>query len=159
HKDGTIFPIEVSVGEAATPDGRQFIGILRDVRARKEVEQRLLQLQGELVRMARVSAMDEMGAALAHELNQPLTALRLYLQSVARFSNKDHASAFPKHAKTVLEKAIHEAERAGSIVQRLRRFIEKRDPIRRLVDLNPLVEDAIELTLLGSPPGTQVSRA
>jgi len=159
HKDGTVFPIEVSVGEAATPEGRQFIGIIRDVRARKEAEQRFLQLQSDLLRMARVSAMDEMGAALAHELNQPLTALMLYLQSVARAGKKEHHhAALSNQAATILEKAMHEAERAASIIQRMRHFIERRDPIRRFVDLNPLVEDAIELTVLGSPPGIRISR-
>lgn len=88
HKDGTEFPVELSVGEASTPDGRQFIGILRDLRSRKEAEQRVNELQADLVHLARVSAMDEMGAALAHELNQPLTAIMLYMQGIARTLDK-----------------------------------------------------------------------
>lgn len=159
HKDGTLIPVHLSVGEAMTPEGRQFIGIIRDLRARRESEQRLNQLQADLVRMARVSAMDEMGAALAHELNQPLTALMLYLQAVERSCAKQgEASGVPSAAISILKKALHEAERAGSIIQRMRHFIEKRDPVRRLVDINPLVEDAIELTRLGSRPGIRVSR-
>src|SRR5262249_50734068 len=84
HRDGTTFPIEISVGEARTSEGRRFIATLRDVRARDDVELRLNQLHADLVHMARVSAMDEMGAALAHELNQPLTAVMLYLQAIKR---------------------------------------------------------------------------
>jgi two-component system sensor kinase FixL len=53
---------------------------------------------------------------------------------------------------------VREAERAGGIIQRMRHFIEKRDPVRRLVDVNPLVDDAVELTLLGSRPGTRITR-
>ncbi len=64
HRDGTEFPVELSVGEAQTPDGRQFIGIIRDLRPRKEAERRVTELQADLVHIARVSAMDEMGAAL-----------------------------------------------------------------------------------------------
>ena len=159
HRDGTVFPIELSVGEASTPEGRQFIGIIRDLRPRREAEQRLNQLQADLVRMARVSAMDEMGAALAHELNQPLTALMLYLQAVERANAKQApGTPLPDAAFGILEKAVHEAERAGGIVQRMRHFIEKRDPVRRLVDVNPLVDDAVELTLLGSRPGTRIAR-
>ncbi|WP_246088382.1 PAS domain-containing sensor histidine kinase [Phreatobacter stygius] len=166
HRDGTIFPVELSVAEAGTPDGRQFIGILRDLRPRKEAEERLNQLQTELLHMARVSAMDEMGAALAHELNQPLTAVMLYLQAVGR----THAKAVDAHRKgeigahfdetvrSILDKALREAERAGNIIRRMRDFVEKREPERRLVDLNPLVEDAVELTLLGYRPGTRVVR-
>lgn len=160
HRDGTVIPVHLSVGEASTSAGRQFIGILRDLRARNESEQRLNQLQTNLVRMARVSAIDEMGAALAHELNQPLTALMLYLQAVERACAKHSAvNPMPPGVLGILEKAVREAERAGSIIQRMRQFVEKRDPVRRRVDLNPLIEDAIELTLLGSPPGTRIDRA
>ncbi|NVO15607.1 MAG: PAS domain S-box protein [Rhodoplanes sp.] len=159
HRDGTMIPVHLSVGEAVTSAGRQFIGIMRDLRDRNESEQRLNQLQANLVRMARVSAVDEMGAALAHELNQPLTALMLYLQAVERSCAKQGAAnAIPTSVMAILEKAVHEAERAGSIIQRMRQFIEKRDPVRRLVDLNPLIEDALELTILGSPPGTRIMR-
>lgn len=158
HRDGTLIPVHLSVGEAETPEGRQFIGIIRDLRARYESEQRLNQLQSDLVRMARVSAMDEMGAALAHELNQPLTALMLYLQAVERSCAKASDNDMPSTALAILRKALHEAERAGSIIQRMRNFVEKRDPVRRLLDLNPLVEEAIELTRLGSRPGIRISR-
>jgi two-component system, LuxR family, sensor kinase FixL len=148
HKDGTEFPVELSVGEASTPDGRQFIGILRDLRSRKEAEQRVNDLQAELVHLARVSAMDEMGAALAHELNQPLTAIMLYMQAIARSLEKrsDPADAT---FKTVLAKAVHEAERAGNIISRMRQFVEKREPNRRPIDLNNVVDEAVELTLVG----------
>jgi two-component system sensor kinase FixL len=159
HRDGTLIPVHLSVGEANTSAGRQFIGILRDLRARNESEQRLNQLQTDLVRMARVSAIDEMGAALAHELNQPLTALMLYLQAVERACAKHSvANPMPPGVLGILEKAVREAERAGSIIQRMRQFVEKRDPMRRIIDLRPLIEDAIELTLLGSPPGSRIDR-
>lgn len=159
HRDGTVFPIELSVGEAFSPEGRQFIGILRDVRPRQSVELRLNQLQADLVHMARVSAMDEMGAALAHELNQPLTAVMLYLQAIKR-ANDNHLDdgMLPGTAGLIFEKALREAERAGNIIQRMRHFVEKREPKRRTLDLNSLVDDAVELTLLGSPPGTRVAR-
>lgn len=159
HRDGSVFPIHLSVGEAVTPEGRQFIGILRDLRARHDAEQRLNQLQADLLRMARVSAMDEMGAALAHELNQPLTALMLYLQAVERSCSKAEEASLPDGVLAILDKALREAERAGNIIQRMRHFVEKHDPVRRLVDFNALVDDAVDLTLLGSQPGTRISRA
>lgn len=157
HKDGTEFPVELSVGEASTPDGRQFIGILRDLRSRKEAEQRVNDLQAELVHLARVSAMDEMGAALAHELNQPLTAIMLYMQAISRSLEKrsDPADA---NFKTVLAKAVHEAERAGNIISRMRQFVEKREPNRRPVDLNRVVDEAVELTLVGLRSRVAVER-
>lgn len=145
HRDGTVFPIELSVGEALTPDGRQFIGIIRDLRARKAVEQRLNQLQAQLVNMARINAMDEMGAAIAHELNQPLTAVMLYLQAVMRKKRDTDDSV-----TEILAKALREAERAGSIIQKMRNFVEKREPERQSIDLEILIDEALELTLLGN---------
>lgn len=158
HRDGSIFPIELSVGEASTPEGRQFIGILRDVRQRKEAEDRLNELQSDLVHMARVSAMDEMGAALAHELNQPLTAIMLYLQAIQRAGQREDGTGLPDALKTILSKAVREAERAGTIIQRMRSFVEKREPERKMCDLRALVDEAVELTLLGHRAGVRVIR-
>jgi two-component system sensor kinase FixL len=160
HRDGTTFPIELSLGEADTPEGRQFVAIMRDLRQRQTAEVRLNQLQADLVHLARVSAMDEMGAALAHELNQPLTAVMLYLQAIKRANDADpSASVLSPAARAIFDKALREAARAGKIIQRMRHFIEKREPRRRYLDINPLVDDAVELILLGSPPGTRVDRA
>jgi two-component system, LuxR family, sensor kinase FixL len=153
RKDGTFFPIDLSVGEAITPDGRQFIGILRDLTARKDTERRMTELQGDLIRLARVSALDEMGSAIAHELNQPLTAIILYLQAVERELRRARDTGHSEEADArrfaIIKKAQSEAQRAGSIIQRIRQLVEKRGPERKEVDLNHLVDDAIELTQIG----------
>lgn len=151
HRDGSDFPLELSVGEALTPAGRQFVGIVRDLRPRKAVERRLNQLQAELVHLARVSAMDEMGSAVAHELNQPLTAVMLYLQAVTRRIGTLNGDG-PKDQMIIetIDKAKREAERAGNIIQRMRHFVEKREPDRRSVELGPLVDDTLELTSVGT---------
>lgn len=147
HSDGTVFPVELSVGEAKTPAGRQFIGIIRDLRQRKATEERLNQLQAQLVHMARINAMDEMGAAIAHEINQPLTAVMLYLQAVRRrLGSRADVDAT---ALDVLDRAVKEAERAGSIIQRMRQMVEKRDPHRTPADLGALIGEALDLTLVG----------
>jgi two-component system sensor kinase FixL len=145
HRDGTVFPVELSVGEAVSSDGRQFIGILRDLRPRKAVEQRLSQLQAQIVHMTRLSAMDEMGAAMAHELNQPLTALMLYLQAATR-PMKTSDDPICRKVVPIIEKALHEAERAAGIIQRMRQMVEKREPERSHVDLRRVVDEAVDLT-------------
>ena len=148
HQDGTVFPVELSVGEARTPAGRQFIGIIRDLRQRKATEERLNQLQAQLVHMARINAMDEMGAAIAHEINQPLTAVMLYLQAVRRrLGSRPEVDAT---AMDVLDRAVKEAERAGSIIQRMRQMVEKRDPHRTPANLAALIAEALDLTLVGT---------
>lgn len=146
HKDGTVFPVELSVGEAATSEGRQFIGVLRDLRPRKAVELRVSQLQAQIMHMTRLSAMDEMGAAMAHELNQPLTALMLYMQAVIRQARAAPAAPTGEKVLGVLEKALAEAERAAGIIQRMRQMVEKREPERTRIDLHDLVDEVIDLS-------------
>ncbi|MBN9669361.1 two-component system sensor histidine kinase NtrB [Roseibium aggregatum] len=148
HKDGTVFPIELSVGEAATPCGRQFIGILRDLRSRKQIEDRLAKTQAQLLHMTRISALDEMGAAIAHELNQPLTAVLLYMQSVSRKANAD--KSLDPVILDVIGKAVKEAERAGEIIQRMRHLVEKKAPQRESIDVGDLVKTCLEMAELGS---------
>lgn len=166
HRDGASVPVEISLSEAETLDGPQFIAILRDLRPRREAEERFGQLQAELMHLARVSAMDQMGAALAHELNQPLTALTLYLQMLGKLHARQTAGAYrsppdPDLHRTldeVIGKAMREAGRAGQIIQAMRHFIEKGSPERRPEALNPLVDEAIELTLLGQRARIRVCR-
>lgn len=147
HKDGSIFPIELSVGETETSTGRQFIGIMRDLRPRYANQRRLDDLQTQLVQMARLSALDEMGATLAHELNQPLTAILLYLQVVER---KLEALEAGDSSAQIVHKARHEAERASAIIRRLRQFVERGETTRSVQDLTTIVEDAVELASIGA---------
>lgn len=159
HFDGTIFPIELSSGATPAAEGRRFVLVVRDLRPRRQIERRHVLLQGELMRMLRVLALEEIGTALSHEVNQPLTALLLYLQAVARAIEKQvPGSALSDRALGLLDKAVHEAERVGSVIQTMRQFTEGRLPARRLVDLGPLIADAIELALIGSDPSTRVVR-
>lgn len=150
HKDGSLIPVEMSIGESHAPAGRQLIAILRDIRPRKAVEERVNQLQAQVVHMARVNAMNEMGGAIAHELNQPLTAVVLYLQTILRKLPNDEMSVVNGKMREILNKAVGEAKRAGNIILRMRQFIEKREPERKPIDLQQLIGDAVELTRLGS---------
>jgi len=158
HRDGNEFPVTLFLAESMTPEGRQFICFLRDLRTRDPAEQSRHRRQADLLDMARVSAMDEMSAALAHEINQPLTALMLYIQAVERVALQAPGTSVPESALLILQKAMREAERAGHIIQRMRRFASGREPVRRAVDLNALVDDALELILLGSSREAKIER-
>src|SRR6185369_7347925 len=72
RKDGSTFPMELSVGEMQSNNQRYFTGFIRDLTERQRTEARLQELQSELVHISRLTAMGEMASALAHELNQPL---------------------------------------------------------------------------------------
>lgn len=161
HKDGRVFPLELSVGEAHTVEGRQFIGIMRDLTARREAEERIADLRSQVVHMARISAVNEMSAAITHELNQPLTAAQLYLQAAMKQSGRaGRPSADPAEfedagqrepdLEEILGKAFVEVKRAGEIIQHMRRFLAKGEPDRSRVGLTQLVNSAVELTRLGT---------
>jgi len=143
HRDGSALPLELSLARADTAEGAQFIAILRDLRPRRATQERLARREAELSHLARVAALDQMGAALAHELNQPLTAASLYLQAADRLLDPNGA------ATDVVAKARRETERAGRIVRAMRQFIANRPPEQVGVALAPLVEEAVELTMMG----------
>jgi len=80
RKSGDTFPMELSVGEFLIGETRFFTGFVRDLTERQQTEKRLQDLQSELLHVSRLSAMGQMASTLAHELNQPLTAITNYLQ-------------------------------------------------------------------------------
>jgi two-component system sensor kinase FixL len=152
REDGSIFPMEISVGEA-TAEGRQiFTGFVRDLTERHEADRRFDRIQRELMHVARLSEMGQMGSSLAHELNQPLTAIANYLRAAKRLLGLRGADAVERVGDAV-EKAAAQAERAGQIIRRLRSFIEKRETDRRKESLNEVVEEASALGLVGAKTG------
>src|SRR4029434_10712649 len=80
HRDGNTFPIELSIGEAKVGGRRIFTGFIHDITERQETEMRLQDLQSELAHVGRLSEMSTLASSLAHELNQPLTAIGSYCQ-------------------------------------------------------------------------------
>jgi two-component system sensor kinase FixL len=149
RSDGTIFPLELAVGEVQAAGRRLFAGFVKDVSARQQSEQRLQELQSELIHVARLSAMGEMAAALAHELNQPLTANINYAQT-ARGVVERRPGEGNGGLVSLLKKTAEQADRAGQIIRRLRQFIAKGETDRALEDINAVVEEASALALVGT---------
>ena len=149
RRDGTTFPLELSVGEVWIGKRRLFTGFIRDITERQGAEQRLQDLQSELLHVSRLSAMGQMASALAHELNQPLTAIMNYVKAATRTMSALEGPQVEK-AREWMEKATSQTARAGQIIRHLRDFIEKRESSRTYENLNKVVEEAIALGLVGS---------
>ena len=81
RRDGYTFPIELSIGEAWVGEKRIFTGFIHDITDRQQVELRLRDLQSELAHVGRISEMGSLASSLAHELNQPLTAIANYCEA------------------------------------------------------------------------------
>ena len=148
RKDGSTFPMELAVGEMRSGDRRFFTGFIRDLTERQMTEARLQELQSELVHISRLTAMGEMASTLAHELNQPLSAISNYLKGSMRLlegSTGENAATM----RDALDKAADQAMRAGQIIRRLRDFVARGESERRVESVTKLVEEASALSLVG----------
>ena len=151
RRDGTDFPMELSVGEASSEGHRIFTGFIRDLTAQQRAELRLKELQSELIHVSRLSAMGTMASTLAHELNQPLTAIANYME--AGRDLLDRPDSDPQRVEMLreaLDESAHEALRAGNIVRRLRDFVSRGDVEKHVEDLPHLVDEASRLALVGA---------
>jgi two-component system, LuxR family, sensor kinase FixL len=148
RKDGTTFPMDLSVGEMISGANRSFTGFVRDLTERQETQQRLQELQAELIHMSRFTAMGEMASTLAHELNQPLTAVASYLNGCRRLLDGNE-SLHNLMLRDAIDRAADQALRAGQIIRRLRQFVARGESERQVENLMKLIEEASALALVG----------
>lgn len=147
---GEIFPIELTVGEVQDSSHKQFVGIIRDISERVKARSDAILNRERLAHVTRLSTMGEMAAGIAHEINQPLSAISSYAQACKNMlsnngNTSDVANLPQQKLSNTLEKISNQALRAGEVIRRLRAFVKKGNVQRELVDLNELIEDTIEL--------------
>ena len=147
RRDGTTFPIDLAVGEVELPDGPVFAGFIRDLTETRETERLLHNLQNELAHTSRITSMGTLATSIAHELNQPLTAVTNYMQA-ARDLLADPTPDNLALAREAMDETAKEALRAGQIVHRLRDFVARGDTTREVVSLQRLVKETTALVLL-----------
>lgn len=147
-KDGTTFPIQLEVGEAKIGDHRYFTGFIVDLTEKKRTEAELQSLQADLAHASRLSAVGTLASSLAHEINQPLTAIANYL-SAARDMMEGDLSENREFLREALEESVAESLRAGTIVRRLREFVSRGEINRQVLSLAQLVQDATVLGTIG----------
>lgn len=157
RKDGTCFPVEY-VSTPIIEDGRILGAVVsfRDITRRREAEaaleqsrERTRRLQADLHHVSRLSSMGEMASGLAHELNQPLTAVASYVQAAKRFLQGGVPDA-EERAVQYMEKAADQALRAGEIIRRLRQFVLKGDGVQTFEDIAAIVSEAVSLAMSAS---------
>jgi two-component system sensor kinase FixL len=155
-RDGREISAEVTLSAAPTSSGNQYLVVLRrptDGGADPQTNEH------ELASAMRQSALEEVSSAFAHKLNQPLTAVILYLQAVERAYGRETAgNPLPEAVAAILKKAVHEAERASSMLQGMRHNGDSNGEKSHLADINHAVEDAIDVAGLGARPGPHIDR-
>ena len=150
HKDGHCVPIELTVAEITIAGVQSFTGIMRDISERKLSEERLRQSKEEvqqaldhLAHLDRLHIASEMSTGIAHELNQPLTAISMYAQACRNLIKKgqsDNRALLP-----TLARIDKQAQRAGEIIRNIRALVDKQNPHHQLTDINALIHNTIEL--------------
>lgn len=142
-RSGEVFPISLSVGEAASGAHRRFVGIIRDLSKERAAEKERRSLEDRLAHVGRFSLMGEMAAGIAHEINQPLSAISTYAQAATRLMKleKQDSEALAEACAAIAK----QAQRAGQVIENLRNFIRKRDIEHRLIDVNRTVRDVLPL--------------
>ena len=143
HRDGHRFDVRMYLSPLIDSSGRQvgWMASMNDITERKRMEEETLRHQERLEQTSRLITMGEMASSLAHELNQPLSAIANYcMGSVNRLKSGDYRR---EDILAAMEKASAQAERAGKIIRRTREFVKKSEPVRAPAALVEIVEEAI----------------
>ncbi len=148
RKNGATFPMELQIGEVRLPGSHLFTGYVRDLTERHARERRLAELQSELIHVSRLSELGQMVSALAHEVNQPLTAIANYLSGIRRLLKANPQPALGE----AIEKVAEQAERACNIVQSLRGLVRKDARPSQVENLETLIQETSALAMIGGAP-------
>ena len=144
-KGGEVFPLWLSVGEALNNDRRHFVGILRDLSAQHAAAEEQHVLETQLADVGRFSLMGEMAAGIAHEINQPLSAIGTYAQAARRLLDNEELD------QESLAKACHgigdQVQRAGEVIANLRNFIGNQEVKKEILNLNEVIQGAMSLII------------
>jgi two-component system, LuxR family, sensor kinase FixL len=139
RKDGSEFPVFLSIGQIPGSDPPRYVGYMHDVSARRAAEDEARHALARLNHMSRLATMGEMAAGLSHELNQPLAAISNYARACSRLL------ALPSpdlpEVQHALDEVSAQALRAGEIIRRLRSLVRNEDSRREVVDINHVIRD------------------
>ena len=143
RKNGQEFQVEVSFGDLDTDGHRVFTGFIRDISKRKQAEAKLRETERELARVSRLTTMGELSASIAHEVNQPLTAIANNGNACLRLL-ADH-NLEPEVLRTALKEMVADSTRASEVIARIRAFIKKTSTEKVLVHINDVIQEALAL--------------
>ncbi|HEY5139901.1 MAG TPA: PAS domain S-box protein, partial [Methylococcales bacterium] len=143
HKNGSVVPLDLSIAEYSIDNAHYFTYIVRDVSLRKQRQQQNKEHLDQLAHVTRLGLMGEMASGIAHEVNQPLSAISSYTQVSLNLINTENPDLVK--ITEILDKTRQQALRAGQIINRMREFVKSHSKHRSTVDINTLIYDAVNL--------------
>jgi two-component system, LuxR family, sensor kinase FixL len=141
--NGEVFPMYLSVGEARDGTRRRFVGIIRDLSAQKAAESNTRSLEARLTQVGRQNLVGEMAAGVAHEINQPLSAIATYAEAARRMLGREHVDM--EAVRRSCERIAEQALRASQVIANLRRFARQQDARTEVIEVNELVVNVMNL--------------
>lgn len=141
HKNGSIFPIQLSVSEIDNHDNKMFVGLIRDITQQKALEEKAKLHTEQLAHTERVNALGEMAAGIAHEINQPLAAISLFSQTAKNFCESGKHDRLP----ALFEKLSLHSLRASAVIERMQKMTKKGSRTKEIVDCNLMITEVSKL--------------
>src|SRR5258705_6817853 len=142
--DGAVKHVHATAHAVTDASGNvEFVGAVTDVTVRKRAEEKLHEAQAELAHVARVSALGELAASIAHEANQPLAALVANAAASLRWLDRETPDL--KEVRSALQSIVNDGNRAGEVIQRVRALVNKTVDQKVPLDINEVVNEVITL--------------
>lgn len=143
HRDGHELPLEIGISSIPSDHGLQFLATITDISARKAMERESAMQREELAHLSRVALLSELSGSLAHELNQPLTAILSNAQAAMRYMA--HSPPNLDEVRESLANIVESDKRAGEVIRRLRAMLRKDPPEFQRLDANEVIEDVLRI--------------
>ncbi|MBV8098673.1 MAG: PAS domain S-box protein [Verrucomicrobia bacterium] len=144
RKDGREVPIEIGLSPLHTSAGLFALASILDITERRRNELESARQRNDLAHLSRVALLGELSVSLAHELNQPLTAILSNAEAAELLLAQDAADAGDELPQ-ILREIVSESKRAGEVIRRLRVLLKKGDIRRVPLDMNELVQNVFKL--------------
>ena len=144
RKDGTEFPVEIGSSPIQSQEGTQVLNVIVDITERKQAEAEARQHREEIAHLSRVAIMGEMAGSIAHELNQPLSAIVTNAGAGLRFLARDRLSG--EKLREVLQDIVADGRRASEVIRTIKGMARKAEGSRQLLDLSDVIAEVLRLT-------------
>jgi two-component system sensor kinase FixL len=141
REDGSVFPIHLFVSEVPNHPTRKFVALIRDISLQRAAEREARQHREQLAHVDRLNMLGEMATGIAHEINQPLTAISLFAQAGKRLLDAGNQGRLPD----IFDKLSQHSQRAGAVIERMQAMARQRESVKETVDCNALVEEVVKL--------------
>jgi len=143
RKDGSEIPVEIGLGPIRNREGLFILAVVVDITPRVRAEADAQQQRTQLAHLSRVTMLGELSGSLAHELNQPLTAILSNAQAAQRFLAAENPAL--GEIREILKDIVEQDKRAGEVIRRLRLLLKKGEVSFQPLGVNEVVLDVLRL--------------